>query len=66
MNRPIYTKEEQEFINKWGYESDRDYDLKRFAKSPSTGKRITCLDLAKLNKEAEDEIIAYKKKHGIE
>lgn len=66
MNKPNYTTDEKEFIKKWGYKSDSDYDSKRRVLDPTTGKRITCLELAKMNKDSFDRITAYKKLHNID
>lgn len=63
--KPKYSKEELEFIAKWGYKSDVEYDTTRNVKDPITGKRITCLELAKMNKRAEEKIKLYKKLHGL-
>jgi hypothetical protein len=62
MNKPNYTKEENEFINKWACEEDRENDLNRVVFFPSTGKRVSTLDSVNSRKRALDRAEANKKK----
>lgn len=62
MNKPNYTKEENEFINKWACEEDRENDLNRVVFFPSTGKRVSTFDSANSRKRAIDRAEANKKK----
>jgi hypothetical protein len=46
MKHQEYTKEEQEFIEKWGRPSDLNYD-RHLVFYSMNGKRVSALDLAK-------------------
>lgn len=50
MNKPNYTKEELDFIKKWGIPCDMDFDTKRTAYVSTKDERITALFLAQQRK----------------
>jgi hypothetical protein len=52
MNKTEYTREEKEFIAKWGVPHDEQYDTSIVAFLPETKIRVNSLMLAKMRAEA--------------
>lgn len=61
MRKSRYSTAEQEYIEKWAADVDLENDSTRKVFSPSTGKRITTLDMAQARKRAIERAEAFKK-----
>lgn len=65
MSRPKYSKDQKEFIEKWGARAELEFDTSRILMSPTSGERISALDSAKIRQAAIEEIEKLKKCKSI-
>lgn len=60
MEKPEYTNEETEILEKWGAKAELEFDTTRVLISPITGKRITAVGAAQARRDAIEEIKKLK------
>lgn len=63
MNKSKISK--KQFIEQWGAIADLEFDKKRSVYSPTTGKKISTLDMAESRKRAIEEINHLKQLRNI-